>query len=106
MFSIDLRCEDLSPSKGAKTWVFKSATALIRENKILPFAATWMDLDSIILSGVIETEKDRYGITYMQNIKNSTNESIYKIEKDSQKQKTNVSSPKGKEGKKRYRLGV
>ena len=44
-----------------------------------------MDLDSIILSGVIETEKDRYGITYMWNIKNNTNESICKIEKDSQK---------------------
>jgi len=36
----------------------------------MPFAATWMDLDIIILSEVIQTEKGKYHIiTYMWNLK-------------------------------------
>ena len=31
-----------------------------------------------------KSEKDKYGITYMWNLKNITNESIYKTETDSQ----------------------
>ena len=33
----------------------------------MPFAATWMDLEIIILSEVGQAEKDKYGITYMWN---------------------------------------
>ena len=32
----------------------------IKENKIMPFVATWMDLEIIILSEVSQTEKDKY----------------------------------------------
>ena len=32
----------------------------IKKNKILPFAATWMDLENIILSEISQTEKDKY----------------------------------------------
>ena len=32
----------------------------IKKNKILPFAATWMDLKIIILNEVSQTEKDKY----------------------------------------------
>ena len=32
----------------------------IKENEIMPFAATWMDLEIIILSEVCQTEKDKY----------------------------------------------
>ena len=35
----------------------------IEKNKILPFAATWMDLEIIILHEVSQTEKDKYDIT-------------------------------------------
>ena len=30
------------------------------KSEMLPFAATWMDLQIIILSEVIQTEKDKY----------------------------------------------
>ena len=32
----------------------------IKRNKIMPFAATWMGLEIIILSEVSQTEKDKY----------------------------------------------
>ena len=32
----------------------------IKRNEIMPFAATWMDLEMIILSEVSQTEKDKY----------------------------------------------
>ena len=32
----------------------------IKENEIMPFAATWMDLETVILSEVSQTEKDKY----------------------------------------------
>ena len=31
----------------------------IKENEILPFAATWMDLDNIMLSEISQTEKGK-----------------------------------------------
>ena len=35
----------------------------IKKNEIMPFAATWMDLEIIILSEVSQTEKDKYHVT-------------------------------------------
>jgi len=38
----------------------------IRKNKIMPFAAMWMDLETIILSDVSQTERQiSYDITYV-----------------------------------------
>ena len=34
-----------------------------KRNEIMPFAATWMDLEIIILSEVSQTEKDIYHMT-------------------------------------------
>ena len=59
----------------------------IKKNKIIPFAATWMDLEIVILSEVRQTQSDTqisYGIAYMWNlIKGGTNELIYKTEVES-----------------------
>ena len=49
------------------------------------FAATWMQLEILILSEVSPKEKDgapNYDITCMWNLKYGTNDPIYKIESD------------------------
>ena len=38
----------------------------IKNNEFLPFATTWMDLEDIMLSEIIQTEKGKH---YMWNIK-------------------------------------
>ena len=32
----------------------------IKEDEILPFATTWVDLEGTVLSGISQTEKDKY----------------------------------------------
>ena len=32
----------------------------IKENEMMPFAATWMDLETVILSEISQTEKSKY----------------------------------------------
>ena len=43
----------------------------IKKNEIMPFAATWMNLESVILSEVSQTEKKQasYDIIYMHKLK-------------------------------------
>ena len=36
--------------------------SVIKMNEILPFATTWMDHENIMLSGVSQTQKDKYHI--------------------------------------------
>ena len=57
-------------------------------------AATWMDLEIILLSEVGQKENDRYH--YIWNLKYDTNEFIYKTEIDPQTQKTKLWLPKRK----------
>ena len=49
----------------------------INKNEIMPFAATWMDLESVILSEVSRTEKKNYDmpVFYVESKKkkNDTN---------------------------------
>ena len=35
-------------------------SAIKKKNEILPCAATWMDLEGIMLSEISQTEKDKY----------------------------------------------
>ena len=61
----------------------------------MPFAATWMDLENIMLSEVSQRQI-LCDFSCMQTLKNNTNECICKTEADSQIQKTNLWLPKGK----------
>ena len=47
----------------------------IKKNEFLPFVATWMDLEGIMLSEISQTEKDKYcyDTTNAWNLKNTTN---------------------------------
>ena len=56
----------------------------IKKNEIMTFVATWIDIEIIIISEVSQTEKDKYMVSLMWNVKNNTNELIYKTATDSQ----------------------
>ena len=50
----------------------------------MPFAAIWMDPEIVILSEV-KSDKDKYMISLIcKNLKNGTNDLIYKTETESQ----------------------
>ena len=61
----------------------------------MPFTATWMDLEIIILS---QTKTNICHI-YVKSKNNDTNEPLYKTETGSQTWKTNLWLPKGKGGR-------
>ena len=65
----------------------------------MPFATTWTDLEIIILSEISPRKTNIIYHSYVEsNLKNNTNELIYKTETDSQILKTNFWLPKGKHG--------
>ena len=68
-----------------------------KENEIMPFAATWMNLEIIILSEANQTKTNmiRYCL-YIESTKNDTNEVIYKTRTDSVNSKMNLRVTKGK----------
>ena len=74
-----------------KMWYYVS----MKKDETMLFTATWEDLEVIILIEVNQRGKNKYDIIYMLNLKNDTNELIYKT--DSQKLKTNLWLPREKE---------
>ena len=75
----------------------------IKKNEIRLFAASWMDLEIIIVNEVNQAENDKYNVTYMWNLKNDTNELISKTERNPQTLKKLMVN-KGERG--RDKLGV
>ena len=55
----------------------------IRKNEMLPFAATWMKLEIIILNEVSQRKQIQYDIIYMWNLKYDINEPIHEAETES-----------------------
>ena len=67
-----------------------------KNNEVMPFAATWMDLEIIILNEV--RERQTYGIIYMGNLKkNDTNEFTYQTD-------SHLCSSKGKVGREKLEI--
>ena len=56
----------------AHTHTYNEILLSHKKNEILPFAATWMDLESIMLSEISQRKK-MYDITCMWNLKNTAN---------------------------------
>ena len=70
-----------------------------KKNEIMPFAATWMGLEIVILSEVNHTEKEiPYNTTYVWNLKYNTNQHIYETKPDSQIQRTDLWLPRWRKG--------
>ena len=59
----------------------------MKMNGIMPFAAMWMDLETILLSKISQTEKDKHHMTshICEILKDDTNELVYKTEVESQR---------------------
>ena len=67
--------------------LYNGMYSAIKRKEILPFTATWMDLEGIMLSEISQTDKDKYHmISLICGIKN-TNEQTNKTEIDSEIQK-------------------
>ena len=60
-----------------------------KKNEILLFAATWLDLEGIMLSKISQTEKDKYCMwfTYMWNLKKKKKKETVNITKMKQAQR-------------------
>ena len=58
----------------------------IKNNKIMPFSATWMELEILILNEESQKDKDKYHMISLicKNLKSGTDEPIYRRETDSQ----------------------
>ena len=52
----------------------------IKKNDIMPFATTWIKLETLKLSEISQKEKDKYDITYIWNLIYGTNEYIHRKE--------------------------
>ena len=64
----------------------------------MPFAATWMQLENIILSKVKSERQMPHDITYMCNLNYDTNEPIYETETESGTQRIDSCLPRGWQG--------
>ena len=63
----------------------------------MPFAATWMDLEIIILSEISQKENEKYHmipLIILWNLNYDSNELIYQAETDSQIQRTDLWLPR------------
>ena len=54
-----------------------------KKDEIMPFAATYMDLENVVLREFRQRQIS-YDLTYKWNLKKGTNELIYKTDIDSQ----------------------
>ena len=63
-------------------YIYSEMLLSIEQNKIMPFAATWMGLEIVTLSEISQTEKRQTpcDIAYTWDLYMAANEPIYKTE--------------------------
>ena len=66
----------------------------IKKNELMPFAAIWVKLESIIRGGENHTKTIPYAVIYIWNLVYNTNELICKIETDLGTQRTDLPLPR------------
>ena len=64
-------------------YLYKIAYHSVMKKNGMPFAATWMQLESIILSEINQKEKEKYHIVYMWDLKYDTGALVLETETDS-----------------------
>ena len=94
-----------------KMWYLyiKAQYSAIKRNKTVSFVEMWMDLGNIIQTEVHQKEKNKYHIlTHMcRNQKHGTDDLIWKVETETQMQRTNSWIPRGKGvGKRNQEIGI
>ena len=78
----------------------------VQKNKIMPFAATWMDLEIIILSEISQTEKDKYHmISLICGIQNMTQMNLSTKQKQTHRHREQTSGCQGGGGVGKGRIG-
>ena len=85
-------------------YIYKGILLSHKKNEIMPFAATGMQLEMIILSEISQKEIP-YDITYIWNFKYDTNEPRCETQTDSQTQRTDGAA-KGRWSRWSRRLGL
>ena len=74
----------------------------IKKNEIMPFAATWMDLESVIMSEISQTEKEKYHmITHIWNLKRNSMNELTK-QKQTHRLREQINGSRGKVGETGY----
>ena len=68
----------------------------IKKNEIIPFIATWMQLEMITLSNSEKERQIPYDITFMWNLKYDQNEPIHGTETDSWTRRIDLWLPRGR----------
>ena len=76
------KCPSRGMGKEDVVHIYNGMLLSHKKNGIMPFVATWMDPEIIILSKV--NQKDTTGISYMWNLKYDTKEPIYETGTDSE----------------------
>ena len=81
----------------------------ITKNEVLPFAETWMDLETVMQTEVSQKEKNKYhALPYICRIqKNGTDKSICKAEIETHSQTANAWAPRrGKRDGMNWETGI
>ena len=77
----------------------------IRKNEIMPFAATWMDLEIVILSEVRQRQIS-YDITCMWNLKKMIQMNLHTKQKQTHRHRKQTYGYQRGKGEGRDRLGI